>query len=143
MLDLYFLEEWIFKVKWPYLNYNHLINSLKIPTKIWRCHVMFLNHFYTKISFIHVIFWALHSIFLLWSRVQFCTTTHLNISLKLLPKLGEVSRSILFHIIQKSSAVLWKYWVNQPHFHSVPTSSTHFWILFHLFYSPKHFCQLF
>ena len=53
------------------MNYNHLIDSLKISTKIWRCHAMFLNHFYAKIYFIHEIFWALHSVFLLWSRVHF------------------------------------------------------------------------
>ena len=45
------------------LNCNHLINSFIIPTKNWRCHVMVLNHFYAKISFIHVIFWALHQFF--------------------------------------------------------------------------------
>ena len=60
LLNLYFLEKWFSKVIWPYLNYNPFKNLFKNPTKIWRCHVMFLNHFYTKISFIHVIFWALH-----------------------------------------------------------------------------------
>ena len=64
----------------------------------------------------------------------FCTATHLNISLKLLPKLGEVSRSILFHFVQKSRVVLWKYWVNQPHFHSGPTwwfvQQPYFYLLF-------------
>ena len=54
-----------------FLYYNHLINLTKNSTKIWRCHVMSLNHFYAKIYFIHEIFWALHSIFLLWSRVHF------------------------------------------------------------------------
>ena len=56
LLDLYFLEKWFFKVKWPYLKYNYLIDQHKIPTKIWRCPVMFLNHFYAKIYFIHEIF---------------------------------------------------------------------------------------
>ena len=51
----------------------------------------------------------------------FCTTTYLNISLKLLPKLGEVSRSLLFHFVQKPIYVLWKIWVNQPHLQSGPT----------------------
>ena len=43
----------------------------------------------------------------------FCTTTYLNIHLKLLPKLREVSRSLLFLFVQKSNYVLWKIWVNQ------------------------------
>ena len=64
----------------------------------------------------------------------FCTTTYLNISLKLLPKLREVSRSILFHFVQKPIYVLWKYWVNQPHFHSGPT----WW-----FVQQPYFCMLF
>ena len=103
------------------MNYNHLIYLSKNPTKIWRCHVMFLNHFYAKIYFLHEIFWALHSIFLLWSRVHFCTTTHLNISFWPPPKLWDIGSSIWFNIMQKPSAVLWKFWVNQPHLHSGPT----------------------
>ena len=59
--------------------------------------------------------------FQIWSSGQFCTTTYLNISLKLPPKLWDVNRSILFNFMQKPSYVLWKIWVNQPHFHSGPT----------------------
>ena len=59
--------------------------------------------------------------FQIWSREQFYTTTYLNISLKPLPKFWLVGRSILFHFVQKPSDVLWKIWVNQPHFHSGPT----------------------
>ena len=51
----------------------------------------------------------------------FCTTTYLNIHLKLLPKLREVSRSLLFLFVQKPNYVLWKIWVNQLHLHSGPT----------------------
>ena len=64
----------------------------------------------------------------------FCTTTYLNISLKLLPKLREVSRSLLFHFVQKPIYVLWKIWVNQPHLHSGPTG----W-----FVQQPYFCFLF
>ena len=72
------------------------------------------------------IFWPLEILgstpsFQIWSSGQFCTTTYLNISLKLPPKLWDVNRSILFNFMQKSSYVLWKIWVNQPHFHSGPT----------------------
>ena len=59
--------------------------------------------------------------FQIWSSGQFCTTTYINISLKLPPILGEVSRSILSIFMQKPSYVIWKFWVNQPHFHSGPT----------------------
>ena len=83
----------------PLLHCNPFINLFKIPTKIWGYHVMFLN----------------------LVKFQFCTTTYLNISLKLPPKLGDVSGSILFIFMQKPSYVLWKIWVNQPHFHSGPT----------------------
>ena len=65
---------------------------------------------------------------------KFYTTTYLNISLKLLPKLGEVSRSLLFHFVQKPSAVLWKIWVNQPHLQSGPT----WW-----FVQQPYFCLIF
>ena len=116
------------------MNYNHLINSLKISTKIWRCHVMFLINFYAKIYFIHEIFWTLHSIFLLWSRVHFCTTTHLNNSFWPPPKLWDDGNGLRFHIMQKPRAVLWKIWVNQPHFHSGPTwwfvQQPYFYLLF-------------
>ena len=61
------------------------------------------------------------SIFLLWSRVQFCTTTHLNISFWPPPKLWDVSSSIWFNFMQKPSDVLWKIWVNHPLFYSGPT----------------------
>ena len=63
MLDLYFLEKWFFKVIWPYLNCNHLIYYSKNPTKVWRYHVMSLNHFCAIIYLIHCIFWAPHPIF--------------------------------------------------------------------------------
>ena len=80
--------------------------------------------------------------FLLWSREQFYTTTYLNISLKLLPKLGEVSRSLLFHFVQKPIYVLWKIWVNQPHLHSGPTG----WFVqqpcFYLLFNPWLFLLL-
>ena len=59
--------------------------------------------------------------FQIWCSGQFYTTTYLNISLKLLPKLGEVSRSILFQFVQTPIYVLWKIWVNHPLFHSGPT----------------------
>ena len=72
----------------------------------------------------------------------FCTTTYLNISLKLLPKLREVSRSILFHFVQKPIYVLWKIWVNQPHLHSGPT----WWFVqqpcFYLLFNPWLFLLL-
>ena len=45
------------------LHYNPLINLFKNPTKIWRCHVMFLNHFYAKMSSVHWRFLALHQVF--------------------------------------------------------------------------------
>ena len=64
----------------------------------------------------------------------FCTTTYLNIHLKLLPKLREVSRSLLSLFVQKPNYVLWKIWVNQPHFHSGPT----WW-----FVQQPYFCLLF
>ena len=44
----------------------------------------------------------------------FCTTTYLNISLKLPPKLGDVVRSILFNFMQKPTGVLWKLWAKRP-----------------------------
>ena len=72
--------------------------------------------------------------FQIWSSGQFYTTTYLNISLKLLPKLGEVSRSLLFHFVQKPIYILWKIWVNQPHLHSGPTG----W-----FVQQPYFCLLF
>ena len=50
--DLHFIEKWFLQVMWPYLNYNPFKNLFKNPTKIWRCHVMFLNHFCAKIYFI-------------------------------------------------------------------------------------------
>ena len=59
----------------------------------------------------------------------FCTTTYLNISLKLLPKFWDVNRSILINFLQKPSVVLWKNWVNQPRFHSGPT----WWIVLQLY----------
>ena len=58
-----FLEMIFFKVSGPNLHCNLLIYLSKIPTKIWRCHVMFLNHFYAKIYFILLIFCALHQFF--------------------------------------------------------------------------------
>ena len=61
------------------------------------------------------------SIFLLWSRVQFCTTTLLNISFWPPPKLWDVGSSIWFNLMQKPSDVIWKFWVKQPHLHSGPT----------------------
>ena len=60
--ELYSLK-WFFISLELFLNYHHLINSFKISTKIWRCHVMFLNHFYARIYFTHLIFWALHQVF--------------------------------------------------------------------------------
>ena len=100
---------------------NPLINSFKNPTKIWGWHVMFLDHFCAKISFSHLEILSFSPSFQIWSSLHFCTTTYLNISLKLPPKLGDVSRSILFIFMEKPSYVLWKIWVNQPHFHSGPT----------------------
>ena len=80
--------------------------------------------------------------FQIWSSGQFYTTTYLNISLKLLPKLGEVSRSLLFHFVQKPIYVLWKIWVNQPHLHSGPT----WWFVqqpcFYLLFNPWLFLLL-
>ena len=77
--------------------------------------------------------------FQIWSSGQFYTATYLNISLKLLPKLGAVSRSILFHFVQKPSAVLWKFWVNQPRFHSGPA----LWFLLQpYFFAPMILCFL-
>ena len=67
----------------------------------------------------------------IWSSRLFCTTTYLNTSLKLLPKFWDVSRSILFHFMQKPSDVLWKYWVNQPHFHSGPI----WWFVLQLYFN--------
>ena len=122
LLDLYFLEKWFFKVIWPYLNYNHLINSLKIPTKIWRCHVMFLKTLLCKKIFLSLNTLSSIPSFQIWSRGLVCTTTYLFISLKLLPKFWDVSGSILFSFMQKPSYVLWKIWVNHPHLHSGPTS---------------------
>ena len=72
--------------------------------------------------------------FQIWSSGQFYTTTYLNISLKLLPKLGEFSRSLLFHFVQKPIYILWKIWVNQPHLHSRPTGG---------FVQQPYFCLLF
>ena len=80
--------------------------------------------------------------FQIWSSGQFYTTTYLNISLKLLPKLREVSRSLLFHFVQKPIYVLWKIWVNQPHLHSRPTR----WFVqqpcFYLLFNPWLFLLL-
>ena len=39
--------------------------------------------------------------FQIWSSGQFCTTTYLNVYLKLPPKLWDVNRSILFNFMQK------------------------------------------
>ena len=64
----------------------------------------------------------------------FCTATLLYIHLKLLPKLREVSRSLLSLFVQKTNYVLWKIWVNQPHFHSGPTWG---------FVQQPYFCLLF
>ena len=64
----------------------------------------------------------------------FCTTTHLNISFWPPPKLWDIVSGLRFHIMQDPSAVLWKYWVNQPHFHSGPT----WW-----FVQQPYFCLLF
>ena len=73
--------------------------------------------------------------FQIWSSGQFCTTTYLNISLKLPPKLGEVSKSILSTFMQKPSYVFWKFWVNQHPFHSGPTwrfiLQPYLYLLFH------------
>ena len=68
--------------------------------------------------------------FQIWSSGQFCTTTYLNISLKLLPKFWDVNRSILINFLQKPSDVLWKIWVNHPHLHSGPT----WWIVLQLYF---------
>ena len=72
----------------------------------------------------------------------FYTATYLNISLKLLQKLREVSRSLLFHFVQKPIYVLWKIWVNQPHLHSGPT----WWFVqqpcFYLLFNPWLFLLL-
>ena len=80
--------------------------------------------------------------FQIWSRGQFCTTTYLNISLKLIPKLREVSRSLLFHFVQKPIYDLSKIWVKQPHLHSGPT----WWFVqqpyFCLLFSPRFFSLL-
>ena len=72
----------------------------------------------------------------------FCTTTYLYIHLKLLPKLREVSRSLLSLFVQKTNYVLWKIWVNQLHLHSGPTC----WFVqqpcFCLLFSPWSFLLL-
>ena len=69
--------------------------------------------------------------FQIWSKGQFCTTTYLNISLKLLPKFWDVNRSILINFLQKPSDVLWKNWVYQPLLHSGPTG----WIVLQLYFN--------
>ena len=104
------------------MNYNHLIYLTKNFTKIWRCHVMSLNHFCAIIYLIHS-FDILSSTlgFQIWSSGQFYTTTYLNISLKHPPKLWDVNRSIWFNFMQKPSYILWKIWVIQPNFISGPT----------------------
>ena len=94
-----FLELYIFKndFSWalePLLHYNPLINLFKNPTKIWGCHVMFRHHFYAKVSFSHLEILSPTPNFQIWSSLQFCITTYLNISLTLPPKLGDVSSSV-------------------------------------------------
>ena len=69
----------------PLVHCNHLINAFKIFTKIWGCHVMFPHHFYAKISFSHLEILSPTPNFQIWSSRYFCTTTYLNISLKILP----------------------------------------------------------
>ena len=78
-------------------------------------------------------------IFQIWSSGQFCTTTYLNISLKLPPKFGEVSRSILSTFMQKNSCVLWKFWMNQPNSHSGPTWGFVLQPYFYLLFCPWFF----
>ena len=80
--------------------------------------------------------------FQIWSSEQFCTTTYLNLSLKLPPKFWDVNMSMLINFLQKPSVVLWKIWVNQPHFHSGPT----WWFVqqpcFYLLFDPWLFLLL-
>ena len=96
------------------MHYNPLIDLFKNPTKIWGWHVMFLDHFCAKIPFSHLEILSFSPSFQIWSSLHFCTTTYLNISLKLPPKLGDVSRSILFNFMQKPTGVLWKIWAKHP-----------------------------
>ena len=79
------------------LQSNHLINAFKNFTKIWGCHVMFPHHFYAKISYGHFVILSSTSTFQIWSSRYFCTTTYLNIPLKILPS---VWRCQQMHIIQ-------------------------------------------
>ena len=114
-----------------FLNYNQLINLTKNPTKIWRCHVMPLNHFYAKNILQSLNILSSRPYFQIWSSGQFCTIAYLNISLKPPQKLGDVSGSMQFNFMQKPSDVLWKNWVNHPHLHSGPTG----WIVLQLYYN--------
>ena len=98
----------------PLLHCNPLINLFKNSTKIWGWHVMSLNHFYAKTTLKHLGILSSTPSFQIWSSLHFCTTTYLNISLKLTPKFGDVSRSILFNFMQKPTGVLWKIWAKHP-----------------------------
>ena len=118
--ELYFLKKWFFISSRALFALQPFQKILENPTKIWGWHMMSLNHFYAKISFGTLKILSFTPSFQIWSSGQFCTTTYLSISLKLPPKLGEVSRSILFILVQKPTNVLWKIWANHPLFLSGP-----------------------
>ena len=94
---------------------------------------VFKSHLYKNIFYSCNIL-SSASIFLLWSRVQFCTTAHLNTSFWPPPKLWDVGSSIWFNFMQKNSVLLWKFWVSQRHLHSGPS----WW-----FVQQPYFCLLF
>ena len=121
---------------------NPFIYSFKNPTKIWGWHVMFLDHFCAKISFSHFEILSFSPSFQIWSSLHFCTATYLNISLKLPPKLGDVSRSILFIFVQKPTNVLWKIWAKHPLLLSGPDWPFLLQLQFLLLYCPWFFFLL-
>ena len=111
------------------MNYNHLIDSLKIPTKIWRCHVMFLKKIMQKYISISRYF----EFYTKFSNLVRRTVLHYNLFkylFKTSTKFWDVNMSMLINFLQKPSVVLWNIWVNQPLFHSGPT----WWVVQQLYF---------
>ena len=83
---------------------NHLINAFKIFTKNLGMSCDVSTSLLCKNIFWPLEIFSSTSTFQIWSSRYFCTTTHLNISLKILPS---VWRCQLMHIIQLYAKTHW------------------------------------
>ena len=97
-----------------YLHYKHLANAFKFSTKIWGCHVMVPHHFYAKFPSGHLEILSSSPTFPIWSSRHFCTATHLNFLLKILPS---VWRCQWMHAIHLQAKTKWCFfekfeWIN-------------------------------